>query len=317
MRVLVALLMLVSAEALLRVYHQRRLRQALPAELRTEALALNWNDIRDQYRIVCSGDSNTFGEGLPSAQAYPAVLAQLIAQRRSGLDAVVINSGMRGDTSVQGLARLERDVLWYRPQVVVVAFGLNDGRLGRWPLDPLREREVCGDGSLGGHIEPLLRHSHLWLTLRARVRRTLRRLGYAWEPAVPTGPALPRVSPPGFRIALQQLIARIQRTGAAVVVLTTTPVGQATVVESEGVDRHQQLAVYADYNQIIRDVTTDCKAHLLDVHTALAARVSTEPAALLAPDGIHLSVTGQRLLAECIVQALENERLLGERAKGH
>ena len=99
MRVLVALLILVSAEALLRVYHQRRLRQALPAELRTEARSLIWDDIRDQYRIVCIGDSNTFGEDLPAAQAYPAVLAQLIAQRRSGLDAVVINSGMRGDTS--------------------------------------------------------------------------------------------------------------------------------------------------------------------------------------------------------------------------
>jgi lysophospholipase L1-like esterase len=285
--------------------------------LRAEARALTWNDIRDQYRIVCSGDSNTFGEDLPAAQAYPAVLAQLIAQRRSGLDAVVVNSGMRGDTSVQGLARLERDVLWYRPQVVVVAFGLNDGNLGHWPLDPLREREMCGDGSLGGHIKPLLRHSHLWLTLRARVRRTLRWLGYAWEPAVPTGPPLPRVSPRGFRIALQQLIARIQRAGAAVVVLTTTPVGEAFSVKSEAIDHQQQLAVYTDYNQIIRDVTRNCKAHLLDVHTALAKSASADLKALLAPDGVHLSVTGERWLAEGIMQALENERLLGERAEGH
>jgi len=316
MRVLVALLILVSAEALLRVYHQRRLRQALPAELRAEARDLTWNDIRDKFRIVCLGDSITFGEDLSSAQAYPAVLAQLVAQSRPELDAVVINSGIRGQTSVEELVCLERDVLWYKPQVVVESFGINDARLGLWPLDPLREREVCGDNSLLGRIEPLLRRSHVWLTLRARGRRILRGLGLASDPTVPTGPALPRVSPRGFRMAQQQLITRIQRAGAVVLGLTMTPTGEALVLESEAIDRPQQLALYAEYDQITRDVTASLKAHLLDVTVALAKRVSTEPATLLAPDGVHLTAAGQRLLAECIMQALENEGLLGSQAAG-
>jgi lysophospholipase L1-like esterase len=306
---------LVSAEMLLRVYHLRTLRRALPAELRPETRALTWNDIRNKFRIVCLGDSITFGEALPSAQAYPAVLAQLVAQDRPELDAAVINSGIRGQTSVEGLARLERDVLWYKPQVVVAAFGLNDARLGHWPLDPLREREMCGDGTLLGHIEPLLRRSHVWLTLRARVRRILRGFGLESDPGTPAGPALPRVSPRGFRVAQQQLIASIQRAGAAVLALTTTPTGDALTLESEDIDRPQQLALYAEYNRIIRDVAASLKAHLVDVNVALAERVSTEPATLLAPDGVHLTATGERLLAECILQALEDEGLLGERAK--
>ncbi len=312
MRVLIALLMLASAEMVLRVYHQLTLRRALPAELRAETRTLAWNDIHQvKFRIVCFGDSITFGEALPYEQAYPAVLAQLIAQRHPQLDAVVINSGMQGHTSVEGMARLERDVLWYQPQVVIVSFGLNDARLGHWPLDPLREREVCGDNSLRGRIEPLLRRSHLWLTLRARARRVWRGLGLASNPTVPEGPPLPRVSPGGFQIAQQQLIARIQRAGAAALLLTTTPIGEALALESEAIDRQQQLTLYADYNQITRDVASSLKACLLDVNVALADRVSKKSTTLLAPDGVHLTAAGERLLAECILQALENEGLLG------
>jgi len=285
-------------------------------EVRQETRALTWDDIRNQYRIVCLGDSNTYGEDLAFAQAYPAVLAQLIAHNHPALDAVVINSGMRGHTAVQGLARLERDVLWYRPQAVVVAFGLNDARLGHWPLDPLREREVCGDSSLSGRIEPLLRHSHLWLTLRARLRRVLRGLGYAWSSGVPAGPAAPRVSAHGFRSALRQIITRIQKTGAAVWVLTTTPVSEAAVFESEDVDQQQQLALHAEYNQIIRQVSADCGAHLLDVHAALTESATADLKTLLAADRVHLSASGERWLAEHILQALENASLLGKRAAG-
>jgi hypothetical protein len=211
---------------------------------------------------------------------------------------------------------LERDVLWYRPQAVVVAFGLNDGRLGHWPLDPLRERELCGDNSLSGRIEPLLRRSHLWLTLRARLRRALRRLGYTWAPPTPAGPAAPRVSPRGLRIALRQLITRIQQTGAAVWVLTATPVSETAVLESEGVDWQQQLAVYAEYNQIMREVAADRGAHVFDVHAALTGSASADLQTLLAPDGIHLSARGERWLAEGIVRCLEDEGLLGAPAAG-
>lgn len=54
----------------------------------------------------------------------------------------VINSGIGGDNLPAGLARLERDVLRFAPQLTIISFGMNDARLphdlGRF-RDGLRE----------------------------------------------------------------------------------------------------------------------------------------------------------------------------------
>jgi len=46
----------------------------------------------------------------------------------------VTNSGIGGETAVQGLARLERDALTHQPDLLLIAFGLNDSTLGREAL---------------------------------------------------------------------------------------------------------------------------------------------------------------------------------------
>ncbi|MBQ8230219.1 MAG: GDSL family lipase [Clostridia bacterium] len=48
----------------------------------------------------------------------------------------VINSGISGDNATGGLARMERDVLKYSPDLVVVGFALNDSTKG---LDKIEE----------------------------------------------------------------------------------------------------------------------------------------------------------------------------------
>jgi lysophospholipase L1-like esterase len=308
MRFAVLILLILVAEVLLRVYHQHTLRRSLPVELRAETRALTWEGIRDRYRIVCLGDSITFGDGLSATQAYPAVLTDLIGRSHPDPSAVVINSGLCGDTSVQGVARLERDVLWYRPHVVILAFGLNDGNLGFWPLDPLREREALGDGSLLGALEPWLNRSHLWRTLRSRAGRLARSLGWPGQapPIAVDATPEPRVSRRGFRIALSRLIAALRRTGAAVIVLTPTPVMESPGLGVTALERQHQLAVYEDYGQIIGDIAAETATYLLDVRAVFGKHSVSEVTLLLAPDGVHLTAAGQRFLAESIHQALEN-----------
>jgi lysophospholipase L1-like esterase len=315
MRFVVLVLLILVAEVVLRVYHQHTLRRALPVELRAETRALTWAGIRERHRIVCLGDSITYGDGLSGAQAYPTVLMDLVRQSHPDLDAVVINSGLCGDTSVQGLARLERDALWYQPHVVILAFGLNDGNLGFWPLDPLREREVLGDGSLFGNLESWLNRSHLWRTLRARAGRLVRSIGWPSPTPVITADAAPapRVSSQGFRMAHKRLIDALRRSGAEVVVLTPTPVMESPGLGPTALERHLQLAVYEHYSEIIRDIAAQSGTHLLDVRAAFGQRSEADLASLLAADGVHLTSAGQRLLAESVYQALENNALLVRR----
>ncbi|HEY6359990.1 MAG TPA: arylesterase [Vicinamibacterales bacterium] len=78
-------------------------------------------------RIVALGDSLTSGHRLPRAQAYPAVLEA--ALKDEGVPAVVVNHGVSGDTTAGGVRRLTT-ALADRPDVLIVALGVNDGLRG-------------------------------------------------------------------------------------------------------------------------------------------------------------------------------------------
>jgi acyl-CoA thioesterase-1 len=65
---------------------------------------------------------------LPKAEAYPALVGRSLRER--GRSIRVLNAGVSGDTVARGLARLD-GVLAQKPDVLVVALGINDGLLGR------------------------------------------------------------------------------------------------------------------------------------------------------------------------------------------
>lgn len=79
------------------------------------------------WRIVFLGDSLTAGYGLPEEEAFPAVVAERLAEQ--GRSVEVVNAGVSGDTSAGGLARLDW-VLGREPDIVVVELGPNDGLRG-------------------------------------------------------------------------------------------------------------------------------------------------------------------------------------------
>ena len=70
-------------------------------------------------RIICFGDSLTAGTGASRGMDYPAQLSRLISRE-------VVNAGVPGDTTAEGLARLEADVLSQSPRLVLITLGGND-----------------------------------------------------------------------------------------------------------------------------------------------------------------------------------------------
>jgi len=77
--------------------------------------------------IVFLGDSLTAGYGVGKDRAYPALIAERIRQAHLPYD--VINAGVSGDTSADGLRRTEW-VLQQKVDVLVIALGANDGLRG-------------------------------------------------------------------------------------------------------------------------------------------------------------------------------------------
>lgn len=77
--------------------------------------------------VVCFGDSLTAGFGADEGQSYPDFLQ--VNLDRDGFRYRVVNEGVSGNTTADGLERL-REVVAMKPAVVVLEFGGNDGLRG-------------------------------------------------------------------------------------------------------------------------------------------------------------------------------------------
>jgi acyl-CoA thioesterase-1 len=84
--------------------------------------------------ILAFGDSLTAGYGLPAADSFPARLQAQLARR--GIAARVINAGVSGDTTADGVARLAW-ALADKPDFVLLELGGND-MLRCIPTDTVR-----------------------------------------------------------------------------------------------------------------------------------------------------------------------------------
>jgi lysophospholipase L1-like esterase len=78
------------------------------------------------FRIICLGDSWTFGANVDQEDAYPQRLGALLRQEFPEADFEVFNLGVLGYSSYQGLELLRQKVLDMHPDLVVIGFGMND-----------------------------------------------------------------------------------------------------------------------------------------------------------------------------------------------
>lgn len=92
-----------------------------------------------RLRLVAFGDSLTAGYGLPQAAAFPNVLTAEL--QKKGLDVVVENAGVSGDTASTGLARLDWSI-GEGVDGVILELGANDALRG---IDPDVTRKALDD----------------------------------------------------------------------------------------------------------------------------------------------------------------------------
>jgi lysophospholipase L1-like esterase len=135
--------------------------------------------------VLCLGDSTTFGWGVEEEQAWPARLAALTG-------APVVNGGVPGYSTVQGLARVDL-ALSIRPKVVILAYLVRDAELAPIP-DRLRRPSP-----------------------QIQILKAMRAL----RSARPGGDAsgVPRVPPEEYRENVERLVAEVKAVKAAPVLL--------------------------------------------------------------------------------------------------
>ncbi len=92
------------------------------------ALLLQSTAVFAAQTVLIFGDSLSAGFGIAVEQSWPALLAQRLAAEKPSY--AVANASISGETTSGGLARLPAALERFRPAVVVIALGANDGLRG-------------------------------------------------------------------------------------------------------------------------------------------------------------------------------------------
>ena len=91
--------------------------------------------LADTQTLLVFGDSLSAGFGIAQAQSWPARLAERL--REGHYPYRVINASISGETTSGGVARLPEALARFKPAIVILELGANDGLRGL-PLSEMR-----------------------------------------------------------------------------------------------------------------------------------------------------------------------------------
>ena len=100
-------------------------------------------------KIICLGDSLTYGYGVPRQETWPA-----LAEKKSGH--TIINLGISGDTTAGMLARFNTEVLPQSPDAIVFMGGCNDIMTSGTAQAAKSNMAAIAHQSAARNIKPLL-----------------------------------------------------------------------------------------------------------------------------------------------------------------
>jgi lysophospholipase L1-like esterase len=121
------------------------------------------------HRIICLGDSQTFGNGVAQEGTFPAVLAGLLQEMDDGHRVEVFNAGVQAYGTEQEVGLLERLIPALEPDAVVLAFYLNDIPEALRQLSADSIDASTGEMARRGTLKSFLSYPTIYLAKRSRV----------------------------------------------------------------------------------------------------------------------------------------------------
>lgn len=254
--------------------------------LRFETTLLESSRVSDNFpRLVCLGDSVTFGWNIAYEKSFPYLLEEKLREQYP--EVMVINAGIGGQTVIDGLDRLDRDVFYYDPQVIIISFGLNDSLIIKGGLQGQNNPTPDQIEEEGGNIkydESLINEDTYFNNVSLDI----------------------------FNNTYRQLIDDLSEKSLEVLIMGTNPV----MTELQWEDRDtalKQAESYRLYNQTARAIAEDYGLIFVDLQEGFIA--GGRSVTLIQSDGVHPSEIGLSLISEILYITLGSIDLDGNKKK--
>ena len=241
------------------------------------------------FRILCYGDSNTDG---PPRGGWPAELAALLEDARSadGRRFEVLNAGVAGYSSHQGLLRYKSQVDAFEPDLIFVSFGWNDAVTSSRPAD---HEFVPPPATLASLQRFLLAYRGYRVLLHYLGTKPGER---------ESGPMTARVPIPRYVENLAAFLGTSRPRGIRVVFLTRPHRSRVPTMEAQP----YWFSRVPEYNRELRRFAETAGAEMIDVRHHFD---SVEGSKLFV-DGSHLGEEGYREMAALLLEELLARGLL-------
>jgi lysophospholipase L1-like esterase len=245
-------------------------------------ISLNSDGFRDQefpkekpssaFRIVCLGDSWTFGANVSLEDSYPRQLHRLLQREFPGAYFEVLNLGVLGYSSFQGLELLKKRALGLDPDLMILAFAMNDSSIAGY-----RDKDIPGSieavnlsKKVGNFLDKsetykLLRY--MALTLKYKPESISLQLKTVAESADKPEAAIDyknmepwiRVSPADYEKNILQMIEQAEKNNIGLILLYNQLSGDTGDVAGIG-----HLGIMSPYRKVLEDISRSSQLPLVD-----------------------------------------------------
>jgi lysophospholipase L1-like esterase len=247
----------------------------------------------DLTRIICVGNSCTFGWKVNLEQTYPKILEKLLNQNLPQPKFEVIDAGMTGYSTFQGVRFLKREILGFHPDIIIFSYGWNDmcpsEREDKDQKFPPQWILNLDDFLSGSRFYSFLKFEIMNL-LKSKQPQDEKKLVY-------------RVSIKDYQENLKELEKIAQGSGIKVFFLSI-PVSSAKVFIGPGKTSKPHIA-NKHYNKALRETTSEIGVPLIDVALLFEDRGDLYDKGR--EEYIHYNAKGHQVVAEAIYKYFQEE----------
>lgn len=254
------------------------------------------------FRIVCLGDSVTFGYRVPPVwperprdfnpewQPYPMLLEKELRKANPNRSIEVFPMAVPGYTSHQGLAWLRRDIGYLQPDMVIASFGWNDASVSDAP-----DRETIDTRWWPVTIRWLIDHSQAF----AHATRWLRSRNDV-KPVVRT--PVPRVSQQEYVDNFKAIVRLAKDHGAGVIVIGAP--------YRDSITNPPEAQLMTQYRGWLKSEMQQSQTPYLEILELTEAAGSVNQGFF--GELIHPNHMGHRLMASELFEFMSERHLLGD-----